>query len=110
MAGTNTGIYRDVKNRRRCVLCGKLAFSDEERAFNIANRAARRDKYLRVYYDPACGYWHLSSQPQRIADSWGDIMTNMPEAQKIKREGWFPSLVFFLLVIAVVWGLVELLN
>ena len=33
-----------------------------------------------------------------------------PELEKIKREGWFPSLVFFVVVIAILYELAELLN
>ena len=75
----------------------------------------RQDRYLRVYYEPGCGYWHLTSQPVRTVKKSGGFGAGIdtsigPELEKIKREGWFPSLVFFVVVIAILYGLAELLN
>ena len=49
MESVNTETYRDSKNRLRCDRCGKIAFYDEWRASDIADRAMRQDRYLRVY-------------------------------------------------------------
>ena len=63
MENVNTDTYRDSKDRLRCERRGKIAFYDEWRASDIADRAMRQDRYLRVYYESACGYWHLLRSP-----------------------------------------------
>ena len=62
-------------NPRKCKRCGKTIYRSE-RAANKKVMELRSDRImavngeripLRPYYEAACGWWHLTSQPKRSA-------------------------------------------
>ena len=54
--------YLDEKRRLRCWRCRKLIYTSELNAQAAADNAERYNTYLRVYFEPSCGKWHLTSQ------------------------------------------------
>lgn len=54
-----------MTTKTRCEATRKFQYVDEEQAIAAALRRSRAAGPLRVYRCPACGWWHLTSQPKR---------------------------------------------
>ena len=54
--------YTDERGRQRCHACQKVVYGDYEAADGAAQNALSHGTYLRPYYEPRCGSYHLSSQ------------------------------------------------
>ena len=61
------GTYTDTDSpeRIRCDKCGKLVYFDEIQAVGTAKLARSQHTFLRAYFEPRCGNWHLTKQRSR---------------------------------------------